>query len=68
MAKQIRRNHSPAFKAKVGLAAVKGKRTLAKLAEQFEVHSNQIQDGKQKLVAGAENLFGASGIEAADHD
>ena len=42
MSKRPRRNHSPAFKAKVALAAVKGERTLAELAQQFDVHPNLI--------------------------
>ena len=42
MTKRTRRNHSPAFKAKVALAAVKGEKTLAALAQQFDVHPNQI--------------------------
>ena len=42
MQRRPRRNHTPAFKAKVALAAVKGERTLAQLAEQFDVHPNQI--------------------------
>jgi transposase len=42
MSRRPRRNHTPAFKAKVALAAVKGDRTLAQLAEQFDVHPNQI--------------------------
>jgi transposase-like protein len=42
MSKRPRRNHSPAFKAKVALAAVKGEKTLTKLAQQFDVHPNQI--------------------------
>ncbi len=42
MTKRTRRNHSPAFKAKVALAAVKGEKTLAELAQQFDVHLNQI--------------------------
>ena len=62
MTKRKRRNHSPVFKAKVALAAVRGERTLA---EQFEVHPNQIQDWKKKLVAEAEHVFGAGAIEAA---
>jgi transposase-like protein len=41
MQRRPRRNHTPAFKAKVALAAVKGDRTLAQLAEQFDVHPNQ---------------------------
>ena len=59
MTKRKRRNHSPVFKAKVALAAVRGERTLGDLAEQFEVHPNQIQDWKKKLVAEAEHVFGA---------
>jgi transposase len=47
MSRRARRNHTPAFKAKVALAAVKGDRTLAQLAEQFDVHPN----GKRSLKA-----------------
>ena len=36
MNRRLRRNHTPAFKAKVALAALKGDRTLAQLAEQFD--------------------------------
>ena len=42
MTKRTRRNHSPAFKAKVTFAAVKDEKTLAELAQQFDVHANQI--------------------------
>jgi transposase-like protein len=45
-----RRNHSVRFKAKVALAALKGDRTLAELAEHFDVHPNQIQDGKKRVA------------------
>ena len=49
MSRRARRNHTPAFKAKVALAAVKGDRTLAQLAEQFDVHPNQITAWKAQL-------------------
>jgi transposase len=55
--KRKRRNHSPGFKAKVALAAMRGDRTLADLAEQFDVHPNQIQDRKKRLLSNAEQLF-----------
>jgi transposase-like protein len=53
MSKRPRRNHSPAFKAKVALAAVKGDKTLAELAQQFDVHPNQITQWKAQLLSGA---------------
>jgi len=51
MTRRKRRNHSPALKAKVALAAVKGEPTLAELADQFDIHPNQIQDWKKRLGA-----------------
>ena len=59
MSKRPRRNHSPAFKAKVALAAVKGERTLAELAQQFDVHPNQITTWKAQLLEGAAGVFGS---------
>jgi transposase len=59
MSKRPRRNHSPAFKAKVALAAVKGDKTLAELAQQFDVHPNQITQWKAQLLDGAADVFGA---------
>ena len=61
MTKRTRRTHSPAFKAKVALAAIKGEKTLAELAQQFAVHPNQITAWKAQLVGGAAEVFGASG-------
>lgn len=55
--KRKRRNHSAAFKAKVALAALKGDKTLAELAEQFEVHVNQITQWKNQLQERASNVF-----------
>ena len=40
--KRPRRNHGPAFRAKVALAAIRGDKTLAELAAHFELHPNQI--------------------------
>ena len=58
MSRRPRRNHTPAFKAKVALAAIKGDRTLAQLAEQFDVHANQITTWKEQLFEGAADVFG----------
>jgi transposase len=58
MAKRTRRNHSPAFKAKVALAAVKGEKTLAELAQQFDVHPNQITQWRARLLESAAEVFG----------
>ena len=58
MNRRPRRNHTPAFKAKVALAAVKGDRTIAQLAEHFDVHPNQITAWKAQLEGGASGVFG----------
>ena len=62
MSRRPRRNHTPAFKAKVALAAIKGDRTLVELAEQFDVHPNQITSWKAQLRAGPP-MFSVSATE-----
>jgi transposase-like protein len=60
--KRRRKTHSAAFKAKVALEAAKGARTMNELAGQFEIHPTQVVQWKQRLVAGAPDLF-----NGADH-
>jgi transposase-like protein len=57
MAKRSRRSHSPAFKTKVALAALKGDKTLAELAQQYDVHPNQITDWKKQLQERVSEVF-----------
>ena|SRR6516165_9942279 len=63
MKRRARRNHTPVFKAKVALAALQNDRTMAQLAEQFDVHPNQIATRKDQLLEGAADVFerGVSG-------
>ena len=65
MSRRARRNHTPAFKAKVALAAVKGDQTIAQLAEQFDVHPNQVTSWKAQLEGSAANVFGPGSSAAA---
>jgi len=58
--KSTRRNHWATFKAQVALAAMKGDKTLAELAEQFRVHPTQITEWKPQLVARAADVLGGS--------
>jgi transposase len=64
MTRRPHRNHSAAFKAKVALAAVKGEKTLAELAVQFDVHANVIKTWRDQLLEGAAGIFGEGKPEA----
>jgi transposase-like protein len=61
MSRRARRTNTPAFKAKVALAAIKGEMTLSQLAEHFDVHPNQITQWKAQLQESAANVFGPGG-------
>ena len=71
--KRTRRNHAAAFKAKVALAALKGDKTLAEIAEQYEVHVNQVAQWRSQLLERASDVFataaersGSSGPEVKE--
>jgi transposase-like protein len=61
MSRRPRRNHTPAFKAKVALAAIRGEKPLTELAQLFDVHPNQITQWKAQLQEGASEVFGPGG-------
>jgi transposase len=58
MSRRPRRNHTAEFKSKVALAAIRGEKTLSELAEQFDIHPNQITQWKSQLLEGAASVFG----------
>lgn len=58
MPRRPRRNHSPAFKAKVALEAIKGEESVIEVAERYDVHPNQITRWKRQLLEGAALVFG----------
>ena len=65
---QGRRKHSPAFKAKAALEAMKGNETVAQLAARYEVHPGHIQAWKKALTEGAAGVFGNGQEQKARND
>ncbi|MBP1852728.1 transposase [Rhizobium halophytocola] len=57
MTKRSHRNHSHAFKAKVALVTIKGEKTMVELAQQFDIHPNQIKQWKDQLLDGVADVF-----------
>ena len=57
MSKRPRRNHLPAFKAKVALEAIKGEQTIVEIAQRYQVHPNQITEWKRQLLEHAADVF-----------
>lgn len=57
MSKRPRKNHAPAFKAKVALEAFKGEQTIVELSQRFQVHPNQITEWKKQLLESAPDIF-----------
>ena len=55
---QSRKQHSPAFKARVALEALQAEETTAETASRFEVHPSQVRTWKRALAEGAAGIFG----------
>jgi len=63
-ARRTRRTHSPAFKARVALAALRDDKTMAELCKEFELHASQVIEWKRQMLEGAAGVFGG-GTHAA---
>jgi putative transposase len=53
----IRKKHDAAFKARVGLEAVRGEKTVAQISSEYKVHGNQVRQWKKKLIEGLPGIF-----------
>lgn len=65
MSKRARRNHSPGFKAKVALGAMKDDKAIAEVGQQIEVHLTQVTEWRQHLLERAVDVFGSGGVPTA---
>ena len=63
-----RRNHSPAFKARVALEALKGEKTVAEIVQPYEVHPNPVTAWKNELLQRATEVFGGGAVEDGGAD
>ncbi len=63
-----RRNHSPDFKAKVALAAIKGDETLSELARRYQINANLIVKWKKLLLENSAEVFASGKGLAPDRE
>jgi transposase-like protein len=56
-----RKVHSPEFKAKVGLEALKGVKTINEIGQEYGVHPVQVGQWKKAIQEQAKRLFEGSG-------
>lgn len=68
MNKGKRINHSPAFKAKVAFAAIRGEKTLSELAELYNVHPNLIGKWKKEMIEKGEQVFNSSNSDSTSKE
>ena len=55
--KKTRTKHSPAFKAKVALAALRDQESVAEIARRYKVHANVVYKWKRQLLDNAAQSF-----------
>ena len=60
MSRRPRRNHSPAFKAKVAIEALADGKTVAEIAHKHDVHPNQVTEWRRQLMERAAGVFGGA--------
>ncbi len=65
MARKSRRNHTPAFKARVELEALREEKTVAELAKKYEVHPTQINEWKRQLVSASSEAFERGAVSSS---
>ena len=65
VARRVRRTHSPEFKARVALAALREDKTLAQLCQEFDLHPNQITEWRRQLIERPAAAFDGGAVEPA---
>ena len=65
MSRRPRRNHSPAFKAKVAIEALGDGKTIAEVALKHDVHPNQVTEWRRQLIERAAGVFGGAAASEA---
>jgi len=63
-----RRNHSPEFKAKIALAAIKGDQSVAEIAQRYNLAHNQISTWKKQLLERSSEVFASGKGLAPDRE
>ncbi len=63
-----RRNHSPEFKAKVAIAAIKGDETISEISVRFGINANLVTKWKKQLLDNSGDVFASSKGMSVDRE
>jgi len=66
--KAKRKRHDPQFKARVGLEALKGVKTIQQIAKEYDVHPTQVSDWKKTMSEGVAGLFASGRAKPGDEE
>ena len=62
----MKKSYDSKVKSRVALEGMRGELTIAEIASKYQIHPNQVQRWKQRLIEGASDIFASSSERKAE--